>query len=297
MSKGYLLLINLIVIALISYLAADMVDTFIGAKLEPSHIPAQNSRQKKAEERRPKEKNYYSTIIERNIFNSRAKASLNMAEVKSPDDASMEIGELNIRLNGTIVGEGIIPYAIIEEQNAKEQRLFRLNETIAKDVKIVTVERNFIVVANNSAQKRIEIYEDIAPANDSERLSRNLEEKTGSLGNQQGREGASSGKMMLDKREVANVLENLPRLLTQARLVPNFSQGKADGFRVVSMVPDSFYAKIGLKNGDVLQRINGMELKEPDSFFKIFQQLKDENNITLDIARNNKKETFNYEIQ
>lgn len=297
MSKGYLLLINLIVIALISYIAADMVDTFIGAKLEPSHIPTQNSRQKKAEERRPKEKNYYSTIIERNIFNSKAKGSLNIDEAKGLEDASRGIGVLNIKLNGTIAGEGITPYAIIEEQDKKEQRLFRLNEVIVRDVKIVKVERNFIVVANNSAQKRIDIYEDNLPANGNERSARALEENTGFFGNAQGREGAASQRMLVDRREVSASLENLPKLLTQARLVPNFTQGKADGFRIVSIVPESLYTKIGLKNGDVLQRINGMELRDPDSFFKIFQQLKDESNITVDLVRNNTKETFNYEIQ
>ncbi|MEK7280410.1 MAG: PDZ domain-containing protein [Nitrospirota bacterium] len=152
------------------------------------------------------------------------------------------------------------------------------------------IERNYIIVANNSAQKRLDIYDSTASYSENERPTMESEGK-GLTGN------ADSGKMMLDKREITGVLENIPKLLTQARLVPNFTQGKADGFRVVSITPDSFYAKIGIKNGDVLQRINGMELREPDSFFKVFQQLKDESSITLDLIRNNKKETLDYEIQ
>ncbi len=290
MSKGYHLLINLVVIAIISYLAADMVNTFIGARLEPSYNQITNNRERNAGKIRPLEKNYYSTIIERNIFNSRAKGSPDPEGIKQTDNIPREIGDLKIRLQGTIIGDGITPYAIIEEQEKKEQQLFRLNDAVVKDVRVVKIERNFIVVANNSAQKRLDIYDSTASINENERPAMGSEGK-GSTSS------ADSGKMILDKREITGVLENIPKFLTQARLVPNFTQGKADGFRVVSITPDSFYTKIGIKNGDVLQRINGMELKEPDSFFKVFQQLKDESSITLDLIRNNKKETFDYEIQ
>lgn len=290
MSKSCLLLINLVAIAIISYLAADIVDTFIGAKLEPSYTPIVNSLQRKVEENRPREKNYYSTIIERNIFNSRAKGSADIEEAKTLDNPSKGIGDLNIRLLGTIVGDEMAPYAIIEEGEKKEQQLFKLNDPVVRDIMITKIERNFIVVANNLAQKRLDIYE-------GEGLTGKAEEKTSSFGNQQEMDEASSRKMALDRREIAALLENIPKLFTQARLVPNFSQGKPDGFRLVSIAPDSFYTKVGLKNGDVLQRINGMELKEPDSFFKVFQQLKDESSIALDLVRNNKRETFDYEIQ
>ncbi|HLF86126.1 MAG TPA: type II secretion system protein GspC [Nitrospiria bacterium] len=291
MSKGYHLLINLVVIAIISYLAADMVNTFIGARLEPSYNHIPNNRERKTSEIRPLEKNYYSTIIERNIFNSRAKGSPDPEGIMHTDNIPKEIGDLKIKLQGTIIGDGITPYAIVEEQERKEQQLFRLNDAVVNDVRVVKIERNYIIVANNSAQKRLDIYDSTASYSENERPTMESEGRRGLTGN------ADSGKMMLDKREIAGVLENIPKLLTQARLVPNFSQGKADGFRVVSITPDSFYAKIGIKNGDVLQRINGMELREPDSFFKVFQQLKDESDITLDLIRNNKKETLDYEIQ
>ncbi len=291
MSKGYHLLINLVVIAIISYLAADMVNTFIGARLEPSYNHIQNNKERKTSEIRPLEKNYYSTIIERNIFNSRAKGSPAPEGIMHTDNIPKEIGDLKIRLQGTIIGDGITSYAIVEEQERKEQQLFRLNDAVVNDLRVVKIERNYIIVANNSAQKRLDIYDSTASYSENERPTMESEGRKGLTGN------VDSGKMMLDKREIAGVLDNIPKLLTQARLVPNFSQGKADGFRVVSITPDSFYTKIGIKNGDVLQRINGMELREPDSFFKVFQQLKDESSITLDLIRNNKKETLDYEIQ
>ena len=92
-------------------------------------------------------------------------------------------------------------------------------------------------------------------------------------------------------------LENLPQLLTKARVVPNFTDGKPDGFKIFSIVPDSLYAKIGLQNGDVLQQINGVEIKNPENFMRVFQQLKDEPNIAIDFMRNNHRESYAYEIR
>jgi general secretion pathway protein C len=104
-------------------------------------------------------------------------------------------------------------------------------------------------------------------------------------------------RWVLDKREVAGALENISQLLTQARLIPNFSAGRPDGFKIVNIIPKSFYEKIGLQNGDVLQRLNGVDIKDPQSFLVVFQQLREENNFSLDLMRSNSKETFQYEIR
>jgi general secretion pathway protein C len=102
---------------------------------------------------------------------------------------------------------------------------------------------------------------------------------------------------VLDKQEVNAALGNLSQLLTKARVVPNFVDGKPNGFKIMSIAPDSLYAKIGLQNGDVLQQINGVEIKDPENFMRVFQQLKDEPRIALDFVRNNRRESFNYEIR
>jgi type II secretory pathway component PulC len=52
-----------------------------------------------------------------------------------------------------------------------------------------------------------------------------------------------------------------------------------------------------LQNGDVLQQINGVEIKDPENFMRVFQQLKDETNIAVDFVRNNRRESFAYEIR
>jgi type II secretory pathway component PulC len=40
-----------------------------------------------------------------------------------------------------------------------------------------------------------------------------------------------------------------------------------------------------------------VEVKDPENFMRVFQQLKDETMIALDFVRNNRRESYSYEIR
>jgi len=102
---------------------------------------------------------------------------------------------------------------------------------------------------------------------------------------------------LIERAKIDAALANLPRLLTQARLIPNFSGGKADGFRLLNMQAGSFFTEIGLQEGDVLQRINGIEVNDPQNLLKAFQQLRNETAINVDLQRQAQPVTLAYEIR
>ena len=96
---------------------------------------------------------------------------------------------------------------------------------------------------------------------------------------------------------VEGALNNLSELATQARIVPAFESGKPVGFKLFSIKPGSLYSKIGLQNGDVINRINGYEMTSPEKGLEVYQKLKDSSNITVDIKRRGKAQTLDYTIQ
>lgn len=105
-----------------------------------------------------------------------------------------------------------------------------------------------------------------------------------------------SGKLAVDQREIDDALQNLDRLYTEIRAVPYFTGGKVSGMKILSIKSGSLFAKLGLKRGDVLQRINSLEL-DVKRGFEIFSQLKDQKNMTLDLIRQNQPLTLEYEIR
>ncbi len=90
----------------------------------------------------------------------------------------------------------------------------------------------------------------------------------------------------LPKKFVDDTLSNLSNVATQARIVPSFKNGVANGFKLFSIQPGSIYSAIGVENGDVIQRINGYEINSPDKALEIYQKLRDSPHISIEIDRN-----------
>jgi general secretion pathway protein C len=85
---------------------------------------------------------------------------------------------------------------------------------------------------------------------------------------------------------IDNALGNLNNIATQARIVPSFKNGVANGFKLFSIQPGSLYSAIGVENGDVIQRINGYEMNSPDKALEVYQKLRDAAHITIELERN-----------
>jgi len=100
----------------------------------------------------------------------------------------------------------------------------------------------------------------------------------------------------IEGSEIDRVLNNLSEVATKARIVPSFKNGKPNGFKLFSIKPGSIYSKIGLRNGDVIQSVNGHEMNSPDKALEIYQKLKDSSSITVDIQRRGRAMTMNYAI-
>lgn len=82
-----------------------------------------------------------------------------------------------------------------------------------------------------------------------------------------------------------NALGDLNSLATQARIVPSFKNGQANGFKLFSIRPGSLYSQIGIQNGDVITRINGYDINSPDKALEIYTRLKDAQNIEVQVER------------
>jgi general secretion pathway protein C len=90
----------------------------------------------------------------------------------------------------------------------------------------------------------------------------------------------------IQKKVVDQSLSNLNTIATQARIVPSFKNGVANGFKLFSIQPGSLYSSIGIENGDVIQRINGYEINSPDKALEIYQKLREASRVTIEIERN-----------
>jgi general secretion pathway protein C len=107
----------------------------------------------------------------------------------------------------------------------------------------------------------------------------------------------NESQYVVRKAEIDKALTNLSELATQARIVPSFKNGVANGFKLFSIVPDSLYSKIGIQNGDVIRRINGYDMNSPDKALEVYQKLRDANRIEIELERRGDTVKKSYSIE
>jgi len=101
----------------------------------------------------------------------------------------------------------------------------------------------------------------------------------------------------IDRSLVDKVLANPMAIAKGARVVPAVKNGKADGFKLYAIRPNSVYSKLGFSNGDTLHSINGFELTSADKALEVYTKLKEANSLQIEVTRRGKPVTINYSIK
>lgn len=284
----------LILVLLISLFAADLTilnfrDMFLPQSAPPSFTPPlQNNLTRIRSE--------YGPITDRNIFNSDGVIPNPLTGgdgTAVADDGPAIKSSLPLTLVGTIVhvnpGKSV---ATIQGKSSNEVIPYLPNDEIEGIAYLVKVERRKAIIRNlnNNRLEYIEIPVDVkfsfaktGPA-------------TSSASNFQ-REG---NNFSISRQELNGYLKDLPNLLQQATAVPNIvpgSGGEVDGFRMIAIEPDSVFTQIGLQSGDVIKGVNGEKVNSPAKAMELYNSLRNEGKIELEIERNGKVESLNFSIR
>jgi len=104
-------------------------------------------------------------------------------------------------------------------------------------------------------------------------------------------------RFSIDEAGVAQLSGNFNQFLSQVRLIPYFEGNKSAGYRIAAIRPGTTFDRLGFLGGDVIQQVNGLDLSSPEKMYTIFQNLKDEKKVSVNILRQNQKNTLTYEIR
>lgn len=192
------------------------------------------------------------------------------------------------KLIGTAVRKGGDSYAVFENISRRDQIFLKEGETTDNNVMLKRVDHGKVTLLSDGTEYNMEITYKSNERKTTARMSR--PSPTSNL-------VSSNLSTTLNKREVDDTLKDMNKVMTQARIIPYIVNNKNQGYRIFSIRPNSIYTKIGLKNGDVIQRVNGIELSSPEKAYSLFQQLKDEPKVSLDILRRGQKSTLDITIR
>ncbi|MDY6880460.1 MAG: type II secretion system protein N [Desulfatiglans sp.] len=281
MTKFYYPILNFIALTVIIVAGVDIFYAIISYNLrdfDNKEIVRQQIPVVKKEKKRSL--NDYKVIVERNFFDSSV-SSLNV-EPKKEDVEALEPTSLRILLFGTVTGNKENAFAVIEETDTKKQGLYRVGDSIQNAI-VKHILRGKVVLTVGDKNEILTMEESAA----------SRPEKGSPSVRQTGR----SGTITVKRSDIEASFKNFNQLLTQVRVRPHFEGGRPDGFSVSQIKRGSIFSKLGLRNGDIIRKIDGRTISGPDDALSLYEKLESGDPVSVELTRRNRPRTIHYKFR
>lgn len=219
--------------------------------------------------------------------------------------AAAQAPRTNFVLVGTIVSSNpSARRAILWADGMRQPKAFREKEEVEPGAVLSAVERGKVWISRGKEREKL----DLLPVGTRVRPSVATAPVAPQAADYQTSVGATpagyihvtrlgENRFSIDEAGVAQLSGNFNQFLSQVRLIPYFEGNKSAGYRIAAIRPGTTFDRLGFLGGDVIQQVNGLDLSSPEKMYTIFQNLKDEKKVSVNILRQNRKNTLTYEIR
>lgn len=193
---------------------------------------------------------------------------------------------LRLKLLGTLVSESLPEWSVasIQDVVTLKTATYMPGDKI-QTADVLEIERSRVIILNNNRKEFIDGSGE-AGAPPSIPVATPVQAPPASVALGTGVKQIGENDYEIPRAEIDKTLANLNDVAMQARIVPAFKDGVAQGFKLFSIRPDSIYSKIGIQNGDVIKRINGFDLNSPEKALEVYSKLKESGRIDIEVERN-----------
>lgn len=284
------ILLGIVIIALLAGIATERLSVRLGKTFlpkggttaaAPSSVPP-----------RTEDLSFYAPILTGGLFGKATLGPLTpITNAPAAAQAAPVTAPSELMLLGTVVGSFRETFALVRHTTKQEERVFRLGDMVFDAGRLAEVgkERAFIVINN----KKVELLTPMTPPASPQAG----QPSSGAAHTATAVASTGAGSYVIDQRALNSALDNPAQAMSDARLLPSQKDGKVEGFKASEVKPNGVFAMIGIKNGDVLLRLNDFPMDSPDKALQSFIALKGQSRLKLDIIRDGQPQTFNYDIR
>ena len=259
--KKYGVLLNIILVFFVAYTLAGIVGRGVASaviskvKVPSIHVKVESSKKTHRVSERVS-RDDYRVIIDKNIFN--VKISDEMPE---PEEEVVTETPLKLKLLGVIVsGDPEKSMAIIKDQNSNKTDIYFVHDKV-QGAEIIEIKKDSVILKRGGKKEILYLYENLVSSKGKEASPRREISSRFKRFHPPAPEGGvnlevrevAENTYEVDKEDFEEITNNLGSILTQARVVPYFRNGKIVGYKIFSIRPNGVFAKIGLKNGDIIK--------------------------------------------
>jgi len=263
-------------VILFSYVSAVTINGIIRNNL--AVYPSEKGRMKVTKQVQKEDLNIdINQLVESGFFRV---ATSNVSEEAELASAAVN----DFRLMGTVTGPSSIARALILKKGEKQPDVFKLRNNVYGFI-LTGIESSKVFIKKNNETYTLDLFDkkkEISPA-----------EKKGAV------EGPGGGvtKKNISRAELQQKVANsMDDLMQGIQAGPHRVNGQIEGFKIIRIRPYNILYDYGIRSGDIIKRINGKKVDSTEKMFNMWQGMKNESKMVIDVDRNNQIVTFELNI-
>jgi len=280
MTKLFYTILNIVALSLVIYIGVDTFYRVVSSELKGVNTKEIVMEQiPNAEESKRSPLSSFQVITKRNLFGSLDKAS---EDVNKEEIEDLELTSLKIALLGTVTGNVQNAFAVIEETDKRKQGLYKIGDSV-QNATVKKILREKVVLRVGTKDEILTMEESAASRRDKRRAPSKYTQRGTTI--------------TVNRKDIQSSLKDINKLMSQVRIRPHFKDGQSDGLSVSRIKGGSIFSKLGLRNGDIVQKINGDPINSPDEVLALYEKLKSGSRVSLEVTRRGRPKTMNYRFR
>lgn len=196
----------------------------------------------------------------------------------APENSGVPLpAALNLRLIGTTVFSDKST-AIIEDLDAKTRGIYRLRDAV-KGYIISAIDANSVTLTSGSRSLTLTM----APGGnrpDADSFFTKIDDST----------------WLVSADKASDMVSHIDQYAGQVIAFQHREHGEAAGFKIRHLKEGNDFEKLGLKNNDIIKRVNGLEVNDLTDVLTAVYQLSDETEFTVEVERGEGTQDLTYRL-
>lgn len=279
------LLFSVVILITAARILADIASYKLGTS--PAKLQTKGAQQSTQPLQQQMQLQGFAMILEKALFGPATKGILTPA-LQPSASTRPPVSQSDLSLLGTAIGSPRTSFILVRRTSSNEERVFKLGEKVFDLGTLSAIKKETAELRSGS--QLITLRTPSAPAEPA-KPAQPVATATGVI------QALPGGSGIIDQRALNAALDNIGQAMTDARLLPSVKDGKVEGFKVSEVKPQGVFATVGLKNGDVLMKINEFPIDSPEKAIQSFVTLKGQSRIKLDLIRDGAPTSLAYDIR
>ena len=234
----------------------------------------------------------YSALITQNIFGVTDVSDMEEKSSKANEANNVVViaeEELNLELIGTICGNTVVSRAIIRNTKSKKLGMYKTGQNI-DGARIESIEENAVILLHNGQRKMLTLSRVGGNNNNTRLLSSSVINKTD--------RGANPVLPTVESfEENPTKIVLIETILNKAAIEPYLVDGQVEGLRITDLDEIPMAKAFGLKEGDVICRVNGHRLINKQQAFQVFKKARSEAAMDLELLSDGRTREMSFNLQ